>query len=669
MKRILAFVLAAMMVLACGAAMFVSADGATNVAPEATYEIHSLYQQQSVSPWGWSDNPADAKYIDDTGHDLTDGKHAENPAAYSDAAWVAMSTAHPDFNHEKPCYLIFKLKEATDVGTILVTVGNIGSSGIEETAAITAQGSADGVTYGEEVLGAYVDGIPAKETEGDYKIVLNENCSYVKLNFYSKKLVANAFAAVEAETREADWISALGEQYKGSSVGWMFFDEVQIFNDGVAKKAETWEDSYKVDEETGKASVAHPYGYVWDIDLFEGAVNETVSICATPSEGTGAGSNPTYCGCNPTWAITLLLKKLDDGTYEAVKDAIVSPGAGADAVVTIGEDEVAIIVHSASSCPADDEKYPNWKDKIVAMSTKAGDKFTIEGVDFEKKELKNAKLTALIPGAKPATVKEEITVDGKLDDTGWDDAKWITVNSENGVFQNKESDEASSTLNYKFQMRSDDEYLYVGAELGDPVKEGGNGNGTCIRLWLNNKEGATIFTDLLEISYKDGKVATCAKVNESLTTNSAKNYDASSLEAALTSDANKTYVEFKIKLDEIGAEESFNYFFQYSNKPEDRNDCLFYPAITFGEANRLEFFPYNKWDEATQATVKTADIALGEKEEPVTPPAPVDTYAEEIAAKVGEPEEDAKFDVVVKAEVGEDNKKVTVTISFENLKE
>ncbi|MBQ5791754.1 MAG: hypothetical protein IIW19_03510, partial [Clostridia bacterium] len=62
-----------------------------------------------------------------------------------------------------------------------------------------------------------------------------------------------------------------------------------------------------------------------------------------------------------------------DGTYVAVKDAVVTPGDASK--VTVGENQVALVVHSSSSNP--DAGYDNWQGKVVAISIKAGDVFTI----------------------------------------------------------------------------------------------------------------------------------------------------------------------------------------------------------------------------------------------------------------------------------------------------
>ncbi|MBR6553873.1 MAG: hypothetical protein IKT91_04630, partial [Clostridia bacterium] len=115
----------------------------------------------------------------------------------------------------------------------------------------------------------------------------------------------------------------------------------------------------------GNCSADVPYGYIWGVDYVDGKIGgEDVTICTT---------DDAYKACNPNWAITILLEKQADGTYVAVQDAVVTPGDASK--VTVGENQVALVVHSSSSNP--DAGYDNWQGKVVAISIKAGDVFTI----------------------------------------------------------------------------------------------------------------------------------------------------------------------------------------------------------------------------------------------------------------------------------------------------
>ncbi|MBQ1255261.1 MAG: hypothetical protein IIX91_05695, partial [Clostridia bacterium] len=105
------------------------------------------------------------------------------------------------------------------------------------------------------------------------------------------------------------------------------------------------------------------------IDDVNGSIGgEDATICTTQD---------AYNACNPNWAITLYVEKQADGTYVALKDAIVCPGTAANAGIEVGGDKIAIVIHSASSNPDLDAQYGNWMGKIVSVSVKAGDVFKI----------------------------------------------------------------------------------------------------------------------------------------------------------------------------------------------------------------------------------------------------------------------------------------------------
>ena len=169
------------------------------------------------------------------------------------------------------------------------------------------------------------------------------------------------------------------------STTWFFLDEIEIY--GAASEGgedtpdepagnKTYENTYVVSEKTNDdgttekvASVEVPYGYTWTIDDVDGTIGgEDATICTTQD---------AYNACNPNWAITLYVEKQADGTYVALKDAIVCPGTAANAGIEVGGDKIAIVIHSASSNPDLDAQYGNWMGKIVAVSVKAGDVFKI----------------------------------------------------------------------------------------------------------------------------------------------------------------------------------------------------------------------------------------------------------------------------------------------------
>ena len=128
----------------------------------------------------------------------------------------------------------------------------------------------------------------------------------------------------------------------------------------------TYEDTLTKDK-LGNYSCGVPYGYTWTVNYVNDViVGEDVTICTTQA---------AYLACNPNWSITIYAEKQSDGTYIALRDAIAAPGSAAGAGITIGTDQIAIVIHSAASRPG--LGYDNWKGKVVAMATKAGDIFEI----------------------------------------------------------------------------------------------------------------------------------------------------------------------------------------------------------------------------------------------------------------------------------------------------
>ena len=226
------------------------------------------------------------------------------------------------------------------------------------------------------------------------------------------------------------------------------------------------------------------------------------------------------------------------------------------------------------------------------------------------------------------TVKEEITVDGDVTDTGWAKDGWVEVSGDNGFWQNplpwQVENGVYPDLAYKYQVRADETKLYVAVEVNCDLVEGGNGNGTNVRFWINTNDEATVYTHFYDVFKKDGAIAYNAKYNKSTTANDGGVIENSTIAPAITSANGKTYVEFSVDLAEFNGEEGFNYFICVSNNPvgdDTPNVCLYYPAMPIGPVtdthdgpNHIPYqnLPYVTWHRATQATVVVEDILLGE---------------------------------------------------------
>lgn len=139
------------------------------------------------------------------------------------------------------------------------------------------------------------------------------------------------------------------------------------------------------------------------------------------------------------------------------------------------------------------------------------------------------------------TVNETITVDGKLNDTGWQNADWILVNSRNGYYQENLVIDAFC---FSYALRSDASNLYLGIKLqcAPHLTESPSQTGsTNVRFWFDCTPDQTEDrTGLFDISY-DGK--SCKVTRADIAANPV---------SALTSDKENTYFEIAFPLSELG---------------------------------------------------------------------------------------------------------------------
>ena len=347
MKKTLATLLVIALVASLCGVMFVSAE-ATNLVAGKTYTISEQYRMGGADVgWGYDPN-APVSYPDDGG-ELTDGVLPES-ASYGDAAWTALHKNTPAQLERGYGYVRFDLGAVCDLEELKLTSMKQTSAGITCPYIVDVYVSNDGVNYeqaGTLDISAELDGL-ADDSIHVLAVALDTSAQYVEMRL--------------------------------TSYGWAFMGEVEIMGTAAASEPagdKTWENTL-VEGEDGNYSCEVAYGYTWSINYVDGTIaGEDNTICT---------SQDAYNACNPNWAITIYAEKQADGTYVALQDAIVCPGSAAGAGITLGENQIAIVAHSAYSNP----NGTNWEAKVAAMAVKAGDVLVVAD-DFSS-------VYAMIPG-------------------------------------------------------------------------------------------------------------------------------------------------------------------------------------------------------------------------------------------------------------------------------
>ena len=388
----------------------------------------------------------------------------------------------------------------------------------------------------------------------------------------------------------------------------------------VSAAAVNWEDGQTREEnEDGSLGIYvfdNAYGFVFNV----GSVNGTIA----GEDATVITSEEEYNASNPNWAISVLLAPTSEANVYEVVTVVETPGNAANGIaagINFNDGNIVLLVHSAGSLPenAAGQTFANWEAKVAALALKVGDKVTLAGIDLEAGTATSA--TATVQDAPEGyevtvpstTVPEVITVDGDLSDNGWKEDGWTEVTPDNGFWQTVPTTE--DTISYKYQLRTDESKLYAAFEIDCAMVEGGNGEGTNVRFWINTDSEATVYTHFYDVCVKSGAVAYTAKYNTAKDANSGADIADSTIEGIMTSEGDKTYVEFSVDLAEFNGEEGFNYFISVSNKINE-NVCLYYPANdepAEGES-RTAKLPYSAWNTEKAAAADVEALALGEIE-------------------------------------------------------
>lgn len=199
-------------------------------------------------------------------------------------------------------------------------------------------------------------------------------------------------------------------------------------------------------------------------------------------------------------------------------------------------------------------------------------------------------------------VKEEITVDGKLDDTGWTVANFKDITPKNGSVQS-----GSDLGNFKFSyaVRSDDKNVYVAIKTNAGVKSVDTSKGafddvrvtgTGLRLYIEVDEATKKFDRLIDVLVEDGKaVGYLAK----------EKTDAYTV-AMVTSDK-ETVFEFALSIEKLGIKDSFKMAVSYCDVFGEKFDVL--NDHTYNTSDNSDA----PWSVDTNyTTYKVADLKLDE---------------------------------------------------------
>lgn len=135
----------------------------------------------------------------------------------------------------------------------------------------------------------------------------------------------------------------------------------------------------------GNAVYDDAIGYVFSIDYVNGTIVGEDATILTSADGLA------NCG---VWAIWFTAKKIEGTNYYKATTNGAGMGGSAPSV-SIGDDEIIVVVHSSSSRPTDAETYPNWEDKVAALAVKKGDCLVLDGINLATGACENGTITVV----------------------------------------------------------------------------------------------------------------------------------------------------------------------------------------------------------------------------------------------------------------------------------
>ncbi|MBQ3231142.1 MAG: hypothetical protein IJB49_09025 [Clostridia bacterium] len=158
--------------------------------------------------------------------------------------------------------------------------------------------------------------------------------------------------------------------------------------------------------ENGEAIFETAAGYTFTINDINGKIEGEDATILTSASGLN--------NCSP-WVVWFVAEKRSDNVYEAVTNGTWMEGTKPK--VTLNNDQIIVVIHSASSNPDTAEYNPNWEDRAVALAIKAGDWLKLESIDIASETCDNGKMTVI--------TKEE--ADELITGDGIDSWVWIVI--------------------------------------------------------------------------------------------------------------------------------------------------------------------------------------------------------------------------------------------------
>jgi hypothetical protein len=142
---------------------------------------------------------------------------------------------------------------------------------------------------------------------------------------------------------------------------------------------------------------------------------------------------------------------------------------------------------------------------------------------------------------------------------------------------------------YKYKVKCDDEYMYVG--ICSPFTLPNSNQTVVTRIWLNTDEdNATCYTHLYGLSCTNGEISIDAKRNASLTTNVPQIINNTSMKYVVNNTYNGFVLEFKVKLSEFlpSNKTTFSYLISSSSVFGTETATLY--------STKIDTMPFFEWD-------------------------------------------------------------------------